>query len=146
MTSMLTTTPPFTVSISVTGTAADIWLALTDRDKMVHWYFPQLLAFEAEVGFSTEFALTNDDKSFTHQWKVSEVVSHKKISYEWTFAEYPGKSVSIFEIIETDSGNEVAVTTQVLEDFPTDIPEFTVESGTGGWEYLLGQLAEYLDK
>jgi len=146
MTPLLTTTPPYTIKKSVPGSRVDIWKALTDRDTMRKWYFPQLPDFRAEVGFMTEFILTHEERTFTHQWKVTEVEPLYKITYEWTFAEYHGRSATIFDISQTETGHEVAITNVVLEDCPTDVPEFTVESGIGGWEYFLGNLADYLSE
>ena len=71
----------------------------------------------------------------------------KRISYEWTFDEWEGKSVSQFDIEEDESGNvELKMTVSVLEDFDNSIPEFQRNSCIGGWNYFLGQeLKNYLE-
>ncbi|RDV15940.1 SRPBCC domain-containing protein [Pontibacter diazotrophicus] len=49
-----------------------VWQALTDKDKMKEWYFPQLKQFEPIVGFKFQF----DDSSAEYQkeWIVTKVV------------------------------------------------------------------------
>jgi len=120
-----------------------LWSLLTDLEAMKSWYFDIVPEFQAQVGFQTEFVITNEGRTFTHQWKVTEVISGSRLSYEWTFAEYPGRSTSIFEIAPADDGTSKLTLTNVInENFPSDIPEFSLESSAGGWNWFMDRLAK----
>ncbi|MDB4285769.1 SRPBCC domain-containing protein [bacterium] len=116
-----------------------VWSALTDLDEMKQWFFENIPAFAPAVGFETAFAVHSGDRIFTHLWKVTEVILHQKITYNWKYLEYPGDSFVTFEF--TEEGNQVKrkLTLDVVEDFRDDVPEFTRESCVEGWEYFLGK-------
>ena len=102
-------------------------------------------AFEARVGFETEFTISNEGREFPHLWDVTEVEPGRKIVYGWRFRGYPGHGMVTFELEERGGHTRLTLTNEVLEDFPDDIPEFRRESCLAGWQYLLGQsLKEYL--
>ena len=140
-TAPISVTQKFEVSIDV------LWNAITQLDQMKVWYFPHLETFEPEVNFKTHFLLHNEGRAFTHQWEVTEVVPHKIIAYLWTFKEYPGKGISTFELTPHSNGSQLTLTSETLEPFPNDIPEFERESGIQGWNYLIKEsLVTYLQK
>lgn len=113
---------------------------------MVQWFFDNIPGFKPEVGFSTEFAVQSEERTFTHIWKIIEVIPNKKITYTWQYKEYAGESVSIFEIFEQDDNILLRVTCEGLESFPQEIPEFSRESCQGGWDYFTNRLHLYLNK
>ena len=124
-----------------------VWSALTDHKEMLLWYFDNIPAFKAEVGFTTQFLIENEGRKFTHSWIVQEVEAGKRIKYGWTFSEYPGNSYTDFELSEEGEKVRLKLTVVVEEDFPTDIPEFQRESGIAGWTYFLEErLKAYLEK
>lgn len=125
----------------------DVWNAITELDKMIQWYFPNIPAFEPIVGFETRFVVQVEDRIYPHVWTVKDVIPNKKISYGWEYEGYPGKAISLFELIEENSQTKLRLTYIVIEKFPEDIPEFTRESGIAGWNYFIGKkLKEYLEK
>jgi len=143
MTQLTKEAKPQVIAFDMPHDRACLWALLTELDQMKKWYFEILPNFKAEVGFRTQFLITNEGRAFTHQWKVTEVVYLTKLSYEWTFAEYPGRSTSIFEIEDKDDGTTRLVITNVIdESFPADIPEFTEESGLEGWTWFMDRLAK----
>ena len=143
---MKTIEPPIIVQQSFDATPAQLWSALTELDQMHKWYFSNIPDFQPTVGFKTEFLITNEGRSFTHQWEVTEAISNQRIAYNWTFKEYSGLSVSIFEIIPEGATTIVKLTAKVLEPHPQDIPEFKRESGVGGWNYFIKErLKNYMD-
>ena len=137
---------PIVVTKDIKCTKEEIWSALTILDEMRKWYFEQIESFEPKVGFSTEFVIHNEGKTFTHQWKVIDVKPYESITYSWQYAEYSGRSTSKFTILETEQGSTVSVTCLGLETFPDDIPEFKRESCEGGWNYFMKRLKEYCEK
>jgi len=138
---------PVIVEETFDVSAQAVWSAITVVKEMREWYFDNIPAFEARVGFETGFMVTNEGRGFPHQWKVTEVVPVEKISYEWRFEGYPGVGLVAFELVEKEGATTLKLTNTVLEDFPDDVPEFKRESCLGGWEYFIGQrLKEYLEK
>ena len=45
---------PFIIEQVYDAPIGKVWQALTDKDKMKEWYFPQLKKFEPVVGFKFE--------------------------------------------------------------------------------------------
>ncbi|WP_321826331.1 SRPBCC family protein [Maribacter dokdonensis] len=122
-----------------------VWKALTHVEYMRKWYFPVIPDFKPEVGFTTSFLITNEGRNFTHNWEVIAVTPSSKISYRWTFDEYPGESISTFELSKNEQGTLLTLTGEVITGFPTNIPEFNRESGKAGWEYLIQEsLVQFL--
>ena len=138
---------PSIVVEQVFNTSPDrIWKAITDPDEMRQWFFEQMPDFRPEVGFHTEFLITNEGRNFTHTWTLTEVIPNQRIVYQWRYPEYPGDSRVSFEIEPSGSGCILRVTTKVLEDYPQDIPEFQRESCEAGWNYFIQQrLPAYLE-
>jgi len=53
--------------------------------------------------------------------------------------------MSISTLYRKTIKNTVVLSTEVLEDYPDDIPEFKRESGLGGWNYFIkDRLYNYL--
>lgn len=138
--------PPIIVAQTLDATPLEVWNALTRPQQMRKWYFDNIPDFKPTEGFTTQFPVHNDGKTFTHVWVVTEVILTKKISYRWHFTEYPGKSLVSFDLTETSDGTTVTLTNTILEDFQDDIPEFRRESCRGGWKYFIQQqLKKYLE-
>ena len=126
--------------------ASTVWKAITNLEEMRQWYFPNIPAFEAVIGFETAFDVTCEDRHFRHLWKITEVVPEKKIAYDWAYAEYPGACLVTFELIDEGARTKLRLTCDVKEPFPQDIPEFKRESGVAGWNYFIGEsLSKHLN-
>ena len=124
---------------------SEVWIAISYLPKMHEWYFPEIPSFEARVGFKTQFNIKAPSQDFLHQWEVLEVEEGVKLAYKWTFKEIQGASSTTWELAEVPEGTQLTLTNDVLEDFPDEIPEFTIESCKGGWDYFINErLAEYL--
>jgi uncharacterized protein YndB with AHSA1/START domain len=124
-----------------------VWSAITEIDQMRQWYFENIPSFKPEVGFETQFNVESQERNFLHLWKVTEAVPLKKIKYTWKFEGYPGDSFVVFELFEHNNGTKLRLSTEVLEDFPADIPEFKRESGVAGWTFFIKKsLKEFLEK
>lgn len=143
---MKKTDPPIVVEQSFTCSPARLWRALTNPAEMRQWFFEQISEFQPEIGFYTEFVIENEGRTFTHCWTIREVVPEKKIVYRWNYPEYAGDSNVHFEIEAITNGSKLRVSTEVIEDFPSDIPEFRRESGVAGWKYFIqDRLLKYLE-
>lgn len=137
---------PIIVEQSYNASIEMVWAAITEIDQMRQWYFDNIPAFEAKVGFETEFIIENEGRVFPHLWKITEVIPKKKIAYSWKFRGYEGDGLVSFELFETDERTKLKLTSEVIENFPQDIPEFKRESGVAGWNYFIGEsLKGYLE-
>jgi len=124
-----------------------LWSAIVEIDQMKKWFFDNIPDFKPELGFMTKFAVQNEHRTFTHLWKITDVIPENKITYSWKYEEYPGDSLATFSLIQMDDHIKLNLTIEIIEDFPDDIPEFTTESCTEGWNYFIGQnLKAYLNK
>jgi uncharacterized protein YndB with AHSA1/START domain len=143
---MKTTDDPVVVEQSYNATAKTVWNAITQVDLMCQWYFDNIPAFEAKVGFEIRFDVRHEGRVFPHLWKVTEVVPEKKLVYDWKFDGYAGDSYVVWELSEENDTTMLRITCHVREDFSDDIPEFRRESCVAGWEYFLQQsLKEFLE-
>lgn len=137
---------PIIVEATLSAKVEKVWNALTKQHLMIQWYFDNIPAFEATVGFKTQFNVKSNGKDFIHLWEVTEVVPNKKISYSWQYANYTGKGHVAFELTEVGRKTLLKLSNTGLDSFPQDIPEFKRESCIGGWNYFIKQrLKEYLE-
>jgi uncharacterized protein YndB with AHSA1/START domain len=113
-----------------------VWNALTDSKQMQQWYFP-ISGFKPVVGFEFQFEGGNEEKSYMHLCRVTEVVPGKKITYSWKYHGYPGSSFVTWELFAEGNYTKVRLTHAGLETFPQDIPDFATKSFTEGWTYFL---------
>ena len=138
---------PIIVEQDYDASTEEIWAAITEQGRMVKWFFDNIPDFEPKVGFATRFNIHNEGRDFPHLWKITEVVPFKKITYDWSFEGYEGRSLVTFELFEKNGNGGVRLTSTVIEDFQDGIPEFTRQSGEEGWRYLIQQsLKDYLGK
>ena len=113
-----------------------LWQCLTQLEHMQKWFFKELKSFEAVRGFKTSFAFQYNNKTFTHQWEVREVIIQEKLCLGWKYKEYPGDSEAIFEISSSPKGTILKLTATILSSFP-EMEEFSRESMKTGWTDLI---------
>lgn len=128
---------PIVIEQTFNASIETVWKAITEINQMRQWYFENIPDFKPEVGFETQFDVKSEDRTFRHLWKVTEVVSKRKITYNWKFDGYPGDSFVTFELFKKDNTTMLRLTVRVTESFPQDIPEFLRKSAVGGWTYFI---------
>ena len=123
-----------------------VWNAITQHGQMIKWFFDNIPDFKAEVGFETQFTVSVEERDFHHLWKITDVVPGQRIVYDWRYSDYAGVGIVTFEVFEEGDGARLRVTTEGVESFPQDVPEFSPESCEGGWKYFLQEnLKSYLE-
>ncbi len=138
---------PIVVEQSFSVQPDAVWQAITKPDLMRQWYFEQIEDFRPEVGFETQFDIEVGNRIFRHQWKVTEVVPGKSITYSWEYAGFPGLGSTEWKLSGTGGGSKLVLISTGIESFSQDIPEFTRESGQAGWEYFVQQrLPKFLNR
>ena len=137
--------PPIIVEATYSASIEKVWAAITEAEQMQKWFFEDIETFQPEVNFETRFVVQAGDKTFSHLWKILEVVPFQKISYNWKYEEYSGDGYVTFELMKQGESTLLRLTNIVTADYPSDVPEFKRESCIGGWEYFLNQqLKTYL--
>ena len=138
---------PFVIERTYAASVATVWKAITNKEEMKKWYFPDLDQFKAETGAAFEFYGSKDDKRYLHHCKVTEVIENKKISYTWRYKEYEGNSLVTFELFPEGNKTRLKLTHAGLETFPSTNPDFAKESFAGGWSSFIGErLKEFVEK
>lgn len=137
--------PPIIVEQLYNTSISKVWNALTQHKEMQQWFFPNIEAFEAKVGFKTAFTVKSEEHVFPHYWEVLEVIPNQKMVQEWKYDGYKGLCTITFELNKINESTKLKVIATVIEDFPDDIPEFKRESCIGGWKYFINEsLKNYL--
>ncbi len=135
---MIKSEGPIELHYQFNNSTRKLWTTLVEVDQMKKWFFDNIPDFRAEIGFSTRFLVKSEHRTFTHLWKVIEVIPENKITYNWKYEEYPGDSNITFSLVEKGNGVvELRIWIGVIEDFPEHIPEFDRESCIGGWNYFI---------
>lgn len=118
-----------------------VWQALTDKNKMKEWYFPQLQRFEPVVGFKFQFDDNNGD--YQKEWIVTKVAEGTTLAHSWAYKGYLGNSEITFDLFSGADTTRLRVTQTNLESFPNQ-PHFKRERFEWGWNNLLGQNLKHL--
>jgi len=118
-----------------------VWRALTDKESMKKWYFPQLQKFEPTIGFKFQFEDNNAE--YQKEWIVTNVAEGQMLAHSWAYKGYPGNSEVIFDLFSEENKTRLTVTQTGLDSFPDD-PHFARERFEWGWENLLGQNLKHL--
>ncbi|MDF1697674.1 MAG: SRPBCC domain-containing protein [Saprospiraceae bacterium] len=138
--------PPIIIENRINASLETVWMAITEVMHMRNWFFKEIHEFRAEVGFETKFTVHSDDRAFPHVWTIIDVIPRNKISYNWKYEGYKGDSNVHFELVQVKTTTKIKLTTEILDDFQTDVPEFKRESCEGGWKYFLcDRLPDYLE-
>lgn len=135
---------PIVIERTYNAPMEKVWKAITGKDDMKQWYF-DLAAFEPEVGFEFQFTGGNEDRTYLHLCKITEVVPGRKITYSWRYDGYPGMSFVTFELFEAGQQTRLKLTHAGLETFP-DNPDFAKHNFEAGWTDIAGRsLKEFVE-
>ncbi len=138
---------PVIVEQTYKSTISKVWDAITDENKMRKWYFENMKSFKPVVGFETEFTAQSNGIDYLHIWKITDVVSEKRITYKWKFGGFPGEALVTFEISKDNNLTKLRLTEVGIESFPQNDPDFSRKSWIDGWNYFICErLKDYLDK
>ena len=139
-------TEPFVIERTFNAPVAKVWKAITDKNEMKQWYF-DIAEFKPEVGFEFHFSAGDEEKTYLHLCKITEVIVGKKLSYSWRYDGYPGSSVVTFELFAEGNNTKLKLTHTGLETFPQDNPDFAVQNFAKGWTQIIGSsLPAFLEK
>lgn len=138
-------TAPFVIERTYNAPIEKVWKAITDKGQMKQWYF-DIEKFEPEIGFEFQFEGSNEDKTYLHLCKITEVIVGKKLTYSWRYDGYEGISFVTFELFEESDKTRLKLTHEGLETFPTSTADFAKENFVAGWTEIIGSsLKEYVE-
>lgn len=142
---------PVQVSQTFPVSVSQLWQSITEKEKMVGWFFPEIQDFQATVGFQTQFTVSFEGNDYIHQWEVQKVVPESFLSYSWRYEGFEGDSVVSWQLSPVEQSNS-GVSTRldfrhtITKPFLTDDPAFSRDSCQGGWDYfLLQQMPAYFE-
>ncbi|MCF0055879.1 SRPBCC domain-containing protein [Dyadobacter sp. CY356] len=136
---------PFTIERTYEASSDNVWLAITDHEKLKQWYF-EMEDFKPEVGFEFVFYGGSEGKSFKHICVVTEVVKDKILAYSWRYDGYAGNSTVRIELFPEGDKTRVKLTHEGLETFPP-VDDFKKENFAMGWTEIIGKiLKEFVEK
>jgi len=140
-------TDPFTIERTYNAPVEKVWKAITNKDEMKQWYF-DLSEFKPVVGF--EFQFTGEGhkgEKYLHLCKITEVISNKKLTYNWRYDGLEGISFVTFELFDEAGKTRLKLTHEGLVTFPVNNPDFAKESFGEGWTFIIGKsLKEFIEK
>lgn len=133
---------PFQLEHVYNASKEKVWEALTSRDAMQEWYFPQLTEFIPVVGF--DFVFSDDGSKYQKQWSVTKVEDGRLFAHSWIYRGYPGISEVTFELVEEGNKTRLRLTHTGLASFPAD-PHFARQRFEDGWRRIITfNLTNYL--
>jgi uncharacterized protein YndB with AHSA1/START domain len=136
MTTINEATKPVIKEVVINAPSERVWRAITNAAEMEQWYF-NIAEFRPEVGFEFSFDSDCDGAMYTQQCKVTEVITGKRLSYDWKYKGYPGLSHVTFELFEEGDNTRLRLTHTGLETFPQHIKNLKKESFAEGWEDII---------
>src|SRR5262245_12370934 len=110
---------PFIIERVFDAPSEKVWKAITNVDEMRNWYF-DLADFKPQVGFDFKFSGGPPEKQYVHLCTVTHVIPKKKLSYSWSYEDYPGNSEVTFELFPEGEKTRVKLTHEGLESFPAN--------------------------
>jgi len=137
---------PFVIERTFNAPVERVWKAITDKNEMKQWYF-DIASFRAEPGFEFEFKGGNEERTYLHKCKITEVIPNKKLAYSWQYEGFDGYSEVSFELFPEGRRTRLRLTHSGIDSFPADNPDFAKKNFVEGWTQLIDQiLKDYLEK
>ena len=137
---------PFILERIINAPTKKVWSALTNKNEMKKWYF-DIAEFKPEVGFEFSFTASNETIEYIHLCVITEVVEEKKLAYTWRYKNFQGISLVRFELFDEGNKSRLKLTHEGLETFANNGKDFTKESFSQGWNYIIGKsLPAYVEQ
>ena len=139
---------PIVKEVLLNAPVEQVWKAITDKEEMKKWYF-DMSDFKPEKGFEFSFEGRNEEenKTFVHLCKVTEVTDKKKLAYSWRYKDLPGVTLVTFELFPDGSNTLLRLTHEGIESLAPGGPDFDRKNFVEGWNAIIGKnLPGYLEK
>ena len=139
---------PFVIETIYNTAVENVWKAITNSKEMQQWYF-DVPGFRPEPGFEFHFVSEpTEERQYCHFCEVTESIIYKKLSFTWRYNHYDVYTLVTFELFEENEGStRIKLTHAGLDSYPDTDPDFSKESFTEGWTWIIcTALKEYLEK
>jgi len=127
---------PVVKEVTLHAPASKVWKALTDKNELRNWYF-DIKDFKPKVGYSFKFYGEKEGKKFPTSCIITEVEKRKKISYTWSYDQYPAITKVTFGLSDEGNKTTVRLIHEGLERIPTEDKDFSRSSHEEGWGILI---------
>ena len=135
---------PLVIEQTYNAPIEKVWQAITDKDQMKQWYF-DIADFKSEPGFEFQFEGGDENKSYLHLCKVTEVIPGKKLTYSWRYDGYAGISYVTFELFPEGDKTRLQLMHTGIETFPKT-PAYARKNFEAGWTAIIGsELKQFLE-
>lgn len=125
---------------------AKVWRALTDKQEMKEWYF-SIDEFIAKPGFQFKMYGEKKGVKFPISCTIKNVVKEEKLSYTWSYDDFPAETLLTFELSEDNGQTVLRLIHEGLEKIPRENTDVSVENHRDGWEFIIGtSLKQYVEK
>ena len=123
-----------------------VWTAITDKEEMKEWYFT-IEEFVARPGFPFKMYGEKKGVKFPISCTVKEVEPNRRLSYTWSYDDFPAETLLTFELMENGDQTELYLTHEGLEKIPPENADVSIENHWEGWEFIIGtSLRQYVEK
>lgn len=140
-----------TKEITVKTSKEKVYAALTQVDQITQWFPDQvegsLIPGEQPIMIFTE-------ENHKSRLFVEAATPHEYFAYRWVpggqgtledVRTVPNTLVEFF-IVEDTEGTKVTVKESGFSTLPSEVAENSFNQNSGGWNYMLGRLEEFMNK
>lgn len=137
---------PIIVQQKIEAPIDEVWVALTDKERMRSWYF-DIEDFELKTGKEFNFYEPGEAKKYHHQGHILDFIINKKLRHSWSYPEFSdAETVVTWELQSEDDITVVKLTHEDIDHFKNLGEGFSIEDFTKGWNIIVGQsLKSYLE-
>jgi uncharacterized protein YndB with AHSA1/START domain len=141
----MNTSEPILINQTLKAPADKVWRALTEPAQMKSWYF-DIAKFNPEPGFEFKFKGGDENNTFLHLCKITEVIAGQKLAYTWCYEGFSGITQVTFELFPDGENTRLQLMHEGLESFPASEPALARQNFVEGWNYIIGKsLKDYLE-
>ena len=138
-------TDPVVKRVTLQAPVAKVWSAITDKGEMKEWYFT-IEEFIAQPGFQFKMYGEKKGVKFPISCTVKEVEQNKKLSYTWSYDDFPAETLLTFELRGSGEQTDLRITHEGLERIPPENSDASVQNHRDGWEFIIGtSLKQYVE-
>jgi uncharacterized protein YndB with AHSA1/START domain len=139
-------TDPVIKQVTLNASGEKVWRAITDKEEMKGWYFT-IEEFRAEPGFQFKMYGEKKGVKFPISCTVKEAQPGEKLSYTWSYDDFPAETLVTFELNGKGEQTELRLTHQGLENIPPEHRDVSKQNHIDGWDFIIGtSLKQYLEK
>jgi uncharacterized protein YndB with AHSA1/START domain len=126
-------------SLVIRASRERVWRALTTPAEIAKWFEP--------IGFAR--LAVGEPLTFT--WggagEIALVEPPHRFGYRWQLVPpHPEQTLVVFSLESVPDGTRVTITETGFEALPDDARQKKLTDNTGGWEAMIAQLGEYVQR